>query len=225
MQRFLSLAAASITLLIAAPTLAAEDAPATPKDPAKVAAILSVRASDIVLGNPDAPNLLIEYSSLSCTHCATFHNRVLPTLKRDMIDAGELAFINRDFPLNAPALAGAKLVQCAPEDRRAKFQEVLFKLQDKWAFTPNYESALTKIAVAGGVSADDFAACLKDASLEEALLEQRMEAEGHLQIQGTPAFFLNGERFQANLSATSFVAALRAAMAGEAAPEAEEDVD
>lgn len=203
-KRFLS-----IMLLLAAPAFAQEEAPtAPPADPAKVAEILTVNEHDIVLGQAEAPNTLIEYSSLSCSHCATFHTNVLPALKETFIANGKLRFVNRDFPLNAPALVGAKVAQCAPEGKKAKFYEVLFKLQGKWAFAPDYEAALKKIAAVGGLESEAFDACLADKALEERLLEQRQIAGENLDIQGTPTFFLNGEKFTAPLEADAFSKAL-----------------
>jgi protein-disulfide isomerase len=190
-------------------------APAPQADPAKVAEILTPRADDIILGEEGAPLTIIEYSSLSCSHCATFHNNVLPSLKADYIDTGKLLFINRDFPLNAPALKGAMLVQCAPEGKGAKFQEVLFKLQSKWAFTPDYEDALKKIAAVGGLDNAAFDACMADEALEERVLEIRQEAGENLDISGTPSFYLNGEKLNVTLNSEAFKAALDEALAAK----------
>ena len=205
--------------LFTAPVLAeapaAEPATATQADPAKVAEILTPRADDIVLGEAGAPLTIIEYSSLSCSHCATFHNNVLPSLKADYINNGKLLFINRDFPLNAPALKGAMLVQCAPEDKGAKFAEVLFKLQSKWAFTPDYEGALKKIAGVGGLDEAAFDACMADTALEERILEIRQEAGENLDISGTPSFYLNGVKLNVALNSEAFKAALDEALAAE----------
>lgn len=156
-------------------------------------AILQPRDSDIMLGEADAPVLLIEYSSYSCSHCARFHTEVLPGIREAYIDTGALRFINRDFPLNEPALRASMLVHCAPEARREKFQHVLFRLQDKWAFTPDFREALKKIAAVGGMSADRFESCMADEELEASVLRIRQEAEQVLNVQATPGFFLNGK--------------------------------
>ena len=46
--------------------------------------------SEKVLGDENAPITLIEYASLTCHHCATFHNEVLPKINSDYIDPGKL---------------------------------------------------------------------------------------------------------------------------------------
>lgn len=212
-----SLFTAALILFAATSSFAEEQAPAAAKlvDPAAVARVLTLSEQDVVLGKDDAPLTLIEYSSLSCSHCAHFHNEVLPTLKKEFIDTGKLRFINRDFALNAPALKGAMLAQCAPQPKRATFYKVLFELQSKWAFTPKFEEALQKIAAVGGIDADAFAACMKDTALEERLLAQRQAAEEALDIQGTPSFYLNGEKLALPLDAALFTEALNAKLAAQ----------
>lgn len=182
-------------------------------DPEKMAEVLSPNESDAILGdNANAP-LLVEYSSLSCTHCATFHNSVLPRVKTELIEQGKLRFVNRDFPLNASALRAAQLVRCAPKDRRVKFQSVLFKLQSRWAFTPDYKDKLQKIAAVGGIPEDEFNACMENETIEQAVIATRKEAGEHLPIEGTPSFFLAGKPFSAPLDADDFSQVLRTALA------------
>ena len=59
---------------------------------------------DFVIGDVDAPVTIIEYASMSCSHCANFHNNTLGLLKEEYIDTGKVKFVFRDFPYNYPAL-------------------------------------------------------------------------------------------------------------------------
>ena len=68
--------------------------------------------TDHVLGKADAPNIIIDYFSLTCPHCANFHAAVLPVVKRDWIDTGRLRFIYRHFPSDAVATRGSLLAEC-----------------------------------------------------------------------------------------------------------------
>jgi len=52
------------------------------------------------IGNPDAPVTILEFSSLSCPHCASFHKGALADIKKDYVDTGKVQFVFRDFPLN-----------------------------------------------------------------------------------------------------------------------------
>jgi hypothetical protein len=70
-----------------------------------------------VLGDPEAPVTIIEYSSLTCPHCAAFHTDTLPAIKERYIDTGQAKIIYRDFPLEQNALYAAVIAHCAGPDR------------------------------------------------------------------------------------------------------------
>lgn len=158
--------------------------------------LLAVSETDIVIGDASAPVTIIEYSSLSCPHCAHFHNEVLPALAKKYIDEGKLRLAIRPFPLNAPALKGALLVACAPDDLKAQFVKVLFETQTQWAFTESFLTPLKQIAAVGGVSAETFDACMADKAKEDAILAQQQIASDLLKINSTPTFFINGTAFK-----------------------------
>jgi protein-disulfide isomerase len=70
---------------------------------------------DKVLGSDKAPVTIIEYASVTCPHCATFHIETYPKLKEKFIDTGKVRFIFREFP-TAPAnasIAGFMLARCS----------------------------------------------------------------------------------------------------------------
>ena len=68
--------------------------------------------ADIAIGSPGAKVTVVEYSSLTCPHCAAFSNKVFPEFKTKYIDTGKVRFITRDFPLDNLAAAGAMLARC-----------------------------------------------------------------------------------------------------------------
>ena len=73
--------------------------------------------TDHVLGKADAPNIIIDYFSLTCPHCAHFHAEVLPAIKREWIDTGQARFIYRHFPSDEVATKAAQLAECGgPEN-------------------------------------------------------------------------------------------------------------
>ena len=99
-------------------------------------AVAQVRApatGDMVLGKADAPVTVIEYASMTCPHCATFHTEVLPKLKAAYIDTGKIKFIFREFPLDQLALRGAMLARCAGPERYFGYVDVLFRQQRVWS--------------------------------------------------------------------------------------------
>jgi protein-disulfide isomerase len=83
---------------------------------------------EIVYGEVNAPVTIIEYASLTCSHCATFHNVVFPEIKKNYVDTGKVRFIFRDFPLDGLAMAGAILARCAPNGRNKALLSIMFKI-------------------------------------------------------------------------------------------------
>lgn len=164
------------------------------KAPAKNAKAESAPAlEDVALGKENAPILIIEYASLSCPHCAKFHQEVFPQIQAEYIDKGIVRFIYRDYPLNLPALHGAMIARCAGKERFYTFLKVLFSMQDKWAFESDHIPALKKIALLGGMNEESFGRCLADKSLETAIIETRKVAADEHKIDSTPSFLVNGK--------------------------------
>ena len=84
------------------------------------------------LGKADAPVTIVEYASMTCPHCAHFHETTLPELKTKYIDTGKVRLIFREFPFDPRAEAGFMLARCA-KDNYFPMVEVLFKQQQSWA--------------------------------------------------------------------------------------------
>jgi protein-disulfide isomerase len=175
--------------------------------------LLEITGSDKVLGNPDAPVTIVEYASLSCTHCAHFHNDILPKVKEAFIDTGKAKLVMRNFPLNEPALRGAMLANCVAPEQYYTFLKVLFQMQDKWAFSESFKDNLSQIAGVGGVSPEQFGKCMSDMSLEKQALTTRKDAEEGLKIASTPTFFINGTRLEGAQPFDEFSKAVNAALA------------
>lgn len=195
MRRMVQLAA--VALCLAWPAMAEEVKPAAAVPaPALDLSALNAKDTDIALGDEKAPVTIVEYASLSCPHCAKFHTETLPVLKEKYIDTGKVRFIFRNFPLNAPALRGAMLTHCVPKGDAHTFLKVLFEQQSTWAFDKDFTELLGKIARLGGVSHEDFAACMKNEALENQLLALKKEAIEKLQVHSTPTFFINGQKVQ-----------------------------
>ncbi len=158
---------------------------------------------DMVLGDASAPVTIIEYASMTCTHCAAFHAGSLPRLKEDYIDTGRVRLIFREFPLDSRAVAASLLARCAAGDagdtaRFFGFIDVLFSRQRQWALTDNPYGALQSIARAGGIGAQTFDACMQDEESLIALREQAEHASKILEINSTPTLFIGSERLEGN---------------------------
>lgn len=166
-------------------------------DPAKVAAPGTMK--EMVYGNADAPVTIVEYASLTCSHCATFANNTLPEIKKKYIDTGKARLIFREFPFDPRATAAFMLARCAPEERYFPMIEVFFKQQAQWAGAADAEAALLQIAKLAGFTEDSFKACLTDQNVLNDVNAVR-ERGAEFGVNATPTFFINGEKYSGALT-------------------------
>lgn len=176
------------------------------------ATLLEVKPTDIVIGDAKAAITLVEYSSLSCPHCAHFHEKIFPELDKNFISTGKVKLVVRHFPLNPSAIKGATTVECAGKNdlKRENFIKVLFDMQAQWAFGESFLKDLKQIALVGGLDSAAFDSCMADAEIEARILTSRQEAESKLGITATPAFFINGKKMTEEPSVEGFTAAIDA---------------
>jgi protein-disulfide isomerase len=147
-----------------------------------------------ILGNPDAPVTILEFSSLGCPHCATFHKDTLPKVKAEYIDTGKAKLILRDFPLGAPALAAAMVSRCGGNARYYGFVELFFQTQAKWAGAQNPLQEIENIAKMGGMGPKDVQQCWAREDLLKAIQEDQKQAQIKYNVEATPTFNVNGTR-------------------------------
>lgn len=170
-------------------------AAAQPAAPASLPPELTPSAADYVLGSPDAPVTIVEYASLTCGHCATFHNNILPDLKKKYIDTGKAKLVFRDFPLDRDAALAAMVAECSGRDRYFATLEVLFRAQGVWS-GPGKDAVgeIKKLVRIGGMSEAQVDACVSDAKLFDAILAERQVGE-KLGVESTPTLIINGQRY------------------------------
>lgn len=154
--------------------------------------------ADMALGNTDATVTVIEYASVTCPHCATFHETIFPTIKENYIDTGKVRFIFREFP-TAPAelsVVGSMLARCAADKggRDAYFLVIdsLFKTQKTWIFGDNPRAELIKVANQAGMDEAAFDACVKREELLELINKNISEGRDKYAVNSTPSFVING---------------------------------
>jgi protein-disulfide isomerase len=107
---------------------------------------------DVVQGPADAKVTIIEYASLTCSHCATFHANTYPELKKRYIDTGQVRFILREFPLDPLATAGFMLARCEGESKFYPITDLLFSQQRNWAYVEKPLDALQGMMRQAGFS-------------------------------------------------------------------------
>ena len=168
--------------------------------------VLNLTENDFIIGNDNAPITIIEYASMSCSHCANFHNNTLPDLKKEYIDTGKVKYVFRDFPYNYPALLGSMVMRCIPSEVRYDYMNALYKLQNNWVVKENAitHQELYKIMQSGGMSKENFDACLNNVDLENQILEEVIAAQNEFNIRSTPSFLINGDLLEGDKSIKVF---------------------
>ena len=157
---------------------------------------------DCVLGKEDAPVTIVEYASLTCGHCANFHNTILPGLKEKYIDTGKVKLVFREFPLNQLDVAAYIFARCTlgagralgNQERYFVYLDALFRRQREWATAANPIVALADIAAEAGYARGDLEQCLRDLAILDAVLHSRDRAVSEFGVNSTPTFFVNGRR-------------------------------
>ncbi len=199
-RRLPALAGCALALLSAV-ALAETAAPT----PAVIQALGAEQAlPDVVEGRADAPATIIEYASMTCSHCAAFHKDVWPALKAKYVDTGKAKFVLREFPLDPLAAGAFMLARCAGPDKRDAVVDRLFDHQADWAFTANPLFHLKEQLTAAGMSEADFEACLKNQALFDKVKAMRDNAAAKLGIDSTPTFFVDGRRLSGEHSLDKF---------------------
>ena len=170
----------------------------------------AVMPADRVLGRDDAPVTVIEYASVTCPHCAAWHNEVFPDFKVRFIDTGRVRYIYREF-LTGPAelsFAGALLARCAPPDRFFDVVGALMEGQAALYASRDANAWLAAGARAGGLDCAAAGACLRDPAAAAAL-NARLDESTTAGVEVSPTFFVNGEILGSH-SLADFDAALAA---------------
>ena len=175
----------------------------------------SLGAGEMALGDPDAPLTVIEYASVTCPACKTFHANHFQAIKSELIEPGLVRFVYREFPTSPVPLsyAGSILARCAATEAGAPayfaVNDALFQRQNDWAYGANPGQALEGIFAQVGMDRAAMQACLRRGALKAAIDDniEQGRADG---IQGTPTLMVNGEPFDVRRDVDQVVAELRA---------------
>ncbi len=160
------------------------------------------------IGSANAKVTVKVFSSLTCPHCATFHNSIFNKLKEDYIDKGLVKFEHHAFPLDLAALNAEIVVRCtANNDEKFKLLEEIYKKQSSWAVGSDINKINTLIKKVGSnfnLSEDKMDACLKDTNVQDIILNERIEAQKRYKIDSTPTIFVNEKKYLGKVDYKNF---------------------
>jgi protein-disulfide isomerase len=163
---------------------------------------------EMAIGKADAPVTVVEYMSMTCPHCAHFHNETFDKIKEKYVDTGKVRFIIREFPFDPRAAAAFMLARCAPNGAYFPMVSMLFKQQETWASAEDGRTALLQMSKLAGFTQESFEKCLTDQKLLNDVNAVRERGAKDFGIDATPTFLINGKRYAGAMSVESMSALL-----------------
>lgn len=152
---------------------------------------------DIIYGSKDAPVEIVEYASMTCPHCKTFNDTVLPYLKENLIPNGKVKLVFRNFVRDRADLAVAVLTRCTDDPEKSKVLiATYFERQEEWLHASQPGIAIQSIANFGGVDFDRITECGNSREIAEHLIEMRQMGIRHYEINSVPTILINGTKVQ-----------------------------
>jgi len=153
----------------------------------------------IAIGSYDAVVKIKIFSSFTCPHCANFHFKVLPQIKKEYVETGKVQLIFIDFPLDQAAFNASKLLHCIDKDKQIKLMDIIYENQSKWTNGSKIEDInknLKKIVKNLGISSEQFDRCLIDEVISDKILNGRIEANQKYTINSTPTIVINEKKLE-----------------------------
>jgi len=158
--------------------------PAAPPQPT-TAKITNLKG--FVMGRPDAPLTMIEFTDLQCPFCRQYVSTTFDEIRKNWIDTGKLRYISRDFPLDfhPQAMPAARAARCAGE--QGKFWELRYTLmRNANLLSPDY---INRTAADLKLDTKAFASCLASAKFD-AEIQAELQEGTRLGVTGTPTFVI-----------------------------------
>jgi hypothetical protein len=188
------------------------------------------------MGNPDAPVKLLEYASITCPHCAEFAEAGTEPLVNNYVRSGQVSYEYRPYMIFPTDPGIFALLRCQGPTPFFRLVDQLYATQSEWmgrvqALPPEQleqaqgmaptARARFMVQAAGldqffrqrGMPESRINSCLADTAGLERLADITSTATQDAQIPGTPNFWVNGERTDAD-TWPEVEQRLRAAMGG-----------
>ena len=154
---------------------------------------------DPIIGNPDAPITIVEFSDFQCPFCARFHTQTLPSILEEYIDQGKVKLVFRDFPIQSihpNALPASVAAECANE--QGKFREMhdtLFEKQNEWnkLETDDALSLFSQYAADMQIEQKSFDSCLSSGKYIPEIKNDLDDGRDY-GVSGTPGFFVGNDK-------------------------------
>jgi|TARA_B100000767_G_C19699357_1_gene507672 protein-disulfide isomerase len=174
---------------------------------------LPVKSNEILnIGNENAKITVKVFSSLTCPHCASFHNKVFNNLKKEYIDTQKIKFEHHSFPLDLAALNAEKVLRSVENKEKSfQFLSVIYEKQSQWAVGSDINTineSIKKIGLEFGLNAKLIDKFLKNDKIQDQILNERINAQKNYNITSTPTIYINEKKYEGDHEFKSFKKAL-----------------
>ena len=157
----------------------------------------------VVLGPDNAPVKIKIFSSLTCPHCANFHIKIIPEIKKNYVESGKVQLIFIDFPLDHAAFNASMLLHCLDQNKQITFLDTIYENQEEWTTGTNLNEInnnLKKIVQILGINSTQFNKCLNDEVIADKILNGRIDGHQKYSINSTPTIIINEKKLEGSAS-------------------------
>ena len=162
----------------------------------------------LTIGSVDSKVTIKVFSSLTCPHCASFHEKIFKKLKNEYIDTGKVKFEHHGFPLDLAALNAEKLLRCVNNKEKSfELLDEIYKEQNQWAVGSDINKineSIKKIGLRFKLKEDIIDKCLQDEKVADQILNERINAQKNYKISSTPTIYINKKKYEGKHDFKSF---------------------
>ena len=173
---------------------------------------VNAESKSLSIGNDDAKITIKVFSSLTCPHCANFHQNIYEKLKKDYINKNLVRFEHHGFPLDLAALNAEIIVRCHVDNQKNfELLSEMYKKQNEWAIGSDINlinESIKKIGLDSGLDNVKMNDCLKNENVQEQILNERIDAQKQYKIKSTPTIFINKKQYKGDHNYKSFKKAI-----------------
>ena len=161
---------------------------------------LETKNNEVIgVGDKNAQIVIKVFSSLTCPHCAQFHEKVIEDLKKEYVDQNKVRFEHHSFPLDLAALNAEKILRCTSGvEKSFQLLSEIYKKQNLWAVGSDINvinDSIKKIGKEIGLKESNMDKCLNDENVQEQILNERINAQKEYKITSTPSIFINEKKY------------------------------
>jgi protein-disulfide isomerase len=157
---------------------------------------------EMAIGETSAPITIIEYASLTCSHCANFHKNVFPKIKKDYIDKGLVKFVHREIYFDGAGVWAALTARCSGNTKKYfGVVKLLYENQQEWSRSNDNDTiirGLLKISAKAGMDKDKVFSCLENEQKALDLMKEYQSYRIKDNIESTPTFIVNGTKLKSS---------------------------